>query len=154
MLKVRMRHLDSLLIGRRRVAALNTLKNAAALVLTLALLLLCGCGGGATEPASSTKYPTGISEDIEKQLKYDARVQDFAVADDGKTLEVNVNEAWTTQPQGMQERALGSWYALWHADHKDGSVVVKSGGEEVASWTGEGYRPASKEKKSDTAESS
>jgi len=111
---------------------------------------MSGCGGGTSDPAKATQYPAGISDDIAKQLQYDSRVQSFDV--DGENLIVNVNDAWLQQPQGMQERALGGWYSAWHAEHK-GIVEVKSGGETVATWTAEGFKPATKSKTEGSSES-
>ena len=53
---------------------------------------------------------------------------------------MNVNDSWATAPQGMQERAVGQWYSLWHAEHA-GKVIVKYEGDPVATWSGEGYKP-------------
>ena len=118
-----------------------------------AVLCLCAligawaCAGGNSETAQGTRYPTGISDDIQKVLKYDARVQDFDL--DGDLLSVNVNESWVAQPQGMHERALGQWYSLLKASHGDKArIVVKYEGNEVDTYTADkGYQPASKEKK-------
>jgi hypothetical protein len=103
------------------------------------MLLLYGCGGDSTHTGNATnEYPAGVSEDVEQQLKYDARVESFEP--DGEDLVVNVNDAWASSPQGMQERAVGQWYSLWHA--QGGSkVIVKYDGNPVASWSGEGYKP-------------
>jgi hypothetical protein len=103
------------------------------------MLLVNGCGSDATPAGSSTKeYPAGVSEEVEKQLKYDARVDSFEP--DGENLIVEVNDAWVNSPQGMQERAVGQWYSLWHAGHS-GSVIVKHNGNPVASWSAKGYKP-------------
>ena len=105
-----------------------------------------GCGSDAPQSGSATKYPTGISEDIEQQLKYDARVEGFEA--DGEDLIVNVNDSWLQSPPGMRERALGHWYSMWQPAHKQTSkIVVKHDGNEVESWTAEkGYQPANAEK--------
>jgi len=113
-----------------------------------AAILTCACSSETTPPASATHYPSGISEDVEKQLKYDARVE--SVDSDGDTLIVNVNEHWTSSPPGMQERAVGSWYSMWQPDHKTGKVIVKFGGENVASFTADkGFQPAPKPKQNE-----
>jgi hypothetical protein len=111
-----------------------------------AILFLSGCGGGHTETGNTPKYPVGVSEDIEQQLKYDARVDTFEP--DGQTLVVNVNESWLHSPPGMRERALGHWYSLWQPSHgNDSKIVVKHDGEEIESWTADkGYQPAAKPK--------
>ena len=103
-------------------------------------LLINGCGGDAApEGGTSAGYPAGVSEDIEQQLKYDARVESFE-PDDAENLVVEVNDSWASSPEGMQERAAGQWYALWHAGHS-GKVIVKYDGNVVATCSAEGYRP-------------
>jgi len=112
-----------------------------------ALLLAYGCGSDSHQATSAAKYPTGVSEDIEQQLKYDSRVESFdATSDD---LTVNVNDQWMNSPPGMQERAVGQWYSLWHSSHS-GGVVVQHDGEKVASWTSEGYKPETKTKSAES----
>lgn len=117
-----------------------------------AMLFVAACGGDHTQTNTSPQYPTGIGNDIEKQLKYDARVQDYQP--DGNTLIVNVNDSWMSSPPGMRQRALGQWYSLWQAAHGNNSkIVVKHQGTEVDTWTAEkGYQPAGMEKK-ETSES-
>jgi hypothetical protein len=116
------------------------------LVAIAALLLAAACGG---EPPKVTQqqYPA-LTEDVAKQLKYDARVEDYE--EDGDRLVVNVNEAWLSSPPGMQERAVGQWFALWRsslgnaegAPRESIQVVVRHDGNEVAKWTGkDGYQP-------------
>jgi hypothetical protein len=85
------------------------------------------------------EYPAGVSEDIEQQLRYDARVESSEA--DGEDLVVSVNDSWATSPQGMQERAVGQWYSLWHAQHSGGKVIVKYNGAAVATWSDKGYKP-------------
>lgn len=111
------------------------------IVLGVALIAF-GCSGASEQTGGAAKYPTGISEDIQQQLKYDARVDSFS--EDEANLVVEVNAAWLNSPPGMQERSVGQWYGLWHANHS-GGVVVQHGGNKVASWTSEsGYKPESK----------
>jgi hypothetical protein len=119
-----------------------------------ALLLLAACGGGGNEPAKATQYPVGFSEDIEKLLKYDSRVQGFEV--DGNTLVVNANEHWVEQPQGMHERAMGQWFSVWKASHGDKSkVVVKYEGNDVDTYTADsGYQPVVKKKEAEDSSDS
>lgn len=111
------------------------------------MLFMHGCG---SEPApaanSAIEYPAGVSEDIEQQLKYDARVESFEP--EGEDLVVSVNDSWASSPQGMQERAMGQWYSLWHAEHGGGKVIVKHNGAAVATWSDKGYKP----EKPDTGE--
>lgn len=111
------------------------------------MLFAYGCGSESHRTGTATKYPAGISEDIEQQLKYDARVDSFEP--EGEDLVVNVNDIWLHSPPGMRERALGQWYSLWRPAHSAASkIVVKFDGNEVERWTAEkGYQPAIKENK-------
>lgn len=111
------------------------------------LLISSGCGSSSHHTGTSEKYPAGISEDIEQQLKYDARVDSFNP--EGEDLVVNVNDAWLQSPPGIRERALGQWYSLWRPAHSAASkIVVKFDGNELESWSAEkGYQPATKETK-------
>jgi len=112
------------------------------------LIFVFGCGGSSNDAATTAKYATGISEDIEQQLKYDARVDSFDTS--GDTLVVNVNDAWLNSPPGMQERSVGQWYTLWHSNHS-GGVEVQKDGDKVATWTSKsGYRPVTKSKGAET----
>jgi len=105
--------------------------------------LTFGCGSDSHESSGAANYPSGISEDIEQQLKYDARVESF---DPGETdLTVNVNDAWLSSPPGMQERSVGQWYSMWHANHR-GNVIIQHNGTKIASWTSEGFKPETKSK--------
>jgi hypothetical protein len=109
------------------------------MVLMAATLFAFGCGSDSQHSGSAAKYSTGISENVEKQLKYDARVDSYDTS--GDTLTVNVNDAWLNSPPGMQERSVGQWYTLWHSSHS-GGVVVQHDGNKVASWTDDGgYKP-------------
>lgn len=111
------------------------------------LLFAYSCGSDLHHTGTADKYPAGISEDIDQQLKYDARVDSFEP--DGEDLIVNVNDTWLHSPPGIRERALGHWYSLWQPGHGSASkIVVKFDGNEVERWTAEkGYQPASKEDK-------
>ena len=113
----------------------------------LAALLACGCGSDSHQTGTAQTYPAGISEDIEQQLKYDARVDTFDP--EGQDLIINVNDTWLHSPPGMRERALGHWYSLWQPAHTSASkIVIKFDGNEVESWSAEkGYQPAAKENK-------
>ena len=114
------------------------------------MLFAIGCGGGSHNASSAEKYPAGISEDVEQQLKYDARVD--GVEPEGENLIVNVNESWMHSPPGMRERALGHWYSLWKPTGKASKIVIKYEGNEVESWTGEkGYQPKAAESKEESA---
>lgn len=123
---------------------------ASAYVIAFGILLLAtACGGDATPTNTSSQYPVGIGSDIEKQLKYDARVVDFNP--NGNTLIVNVNDSWISSPPGMRARALGQWYSLWQQAHGTGSkIIVKYEGNDVDFWTAEkGYQPAAKKETSE-----
>ena len=111
------------------------------------MLFTFGCGGESHQTGIAEKYPAGISEDIEQQLKYDARVDGFEP--EGADLIVNVNDTWLHSPPGIRERALGQWYSLWQpAPGSASNIVEKFEGNEVERWTAEkGYQPASKENK-------
>ena len=116
--------------------------------LSLAVMFFAfGCGSDSPHSSGGANYPTGISDDIEQQLKYDARVDSFEPA--GEDLIVNVNQSWMNSPPGIRERALGQWYGLWKDAHsKTSKILVKFDGNEVERWTAEkGYQPASKDNK-------
>ena len=103
-----------------------------------ALLFAFACGGGSDQATNTAKYPTGVSEDIEQQLKYDSRVDSFDAT--GDDLTVNVNDQWMNSPPGMQERSVGQWYSMWHSSH-NGSVIVQHDGDKVGRWTSDCYQP-------------
>lgn len=117
------------------------------MVLLAAMLSAFGCGSDPHQTSTATKYPAGISEDIEQQLKYDARVE--SSEPDGEDLIVNVNDTWLHSPPGMRERALGQWYSLWLPAHSPASkIVVRFDGNEVERWTAEkGYQPERERKR-------
>jgi hypothetical protein len=93
-------------------------------------------------------------DDVENLLKADARVQDYETS--GSTLTVNVNDRFTAQPYGLQQRALRQWYNVWQAANsgaKNSTVIAQSNGEEIAKWTAsEGYKPKVKAKEKETTE--
>ena len=110
-----------------------------------ALLIAYGCASDSHEMGGAANYPAGISEDIEQQLKYDARVDSFDTGS-SEDLIVNVNDAWLSSPPGMQERSVGQWYSMWHSNHR-GSVIVQHDGNKIASWTSDsGFKPETKSK--------
>lgn len=142
MMKERNRDYTALSLTRRRIVTTTLLS---------ALLCSFGCASDSSKTASAAKYPTGISEDIEQQLKYDARVDNLETGDND-SLVVNVNDAWINSPPGMQERSAGQWYSLWHSGHS-GAVVIQHQGTKVASWTSEGgYKPESQSKEEPASE--
>jgi hypothetical protein len=117
------------------------------MVLLAAMMIVYGCGSDSHQTSTGEKYPVGISEDIEQQLKYDARVDGFGP--EGEDLIVNVNDSWLQSPPGIRERVLGHWFSLWQPTHGTASkIVVKFDGSEVERWSAEkGYQPASMDKK-------
>lgn len=119
---------------------------------SFAALLLAAACGGETNRADQKKYPV-LNDDIEKQLKFDARVEDYET--DGDKLVVNVNQAWLASPPGMQERSIGQWFSLWRASLGNGEgepkesiqVIVRHEGNDLAKWTGkQGYQPVAQPK--------
>src|SRR5215471_20160229 len=126
---------------------MRNLKNVSGRLYTPALLCLvligtlsvASCSGGSETSGIPAPSPSAnvSSDDVEKSLKFDSRVQDFDT--DGDKLTVNVNEHWVSSPVGMQERALKKWFADWEgARTADGklpkgvTVVVKYDGNDVA----------------------
>ena len=143
-------------IGKKETAFRAKLKPLMWAVAISAAIFIYACGGDSTHTNTAHQYPTGIGDDIHKQLKYDSRVQDYT--EDGTTLFVNVNESWMQTPPGMRERALGQWYSLWqNAQGKKDKlkVVVQYEGNALDSWSGEnGFQPAESNKKSGAAQES
>jgi hypothetical protein len=122
----------------------TALREAVWTVALSSILFALGCRSDSSQTSGAAKYPTGISGEVEQQLKYDARVDSYDLSSD--TLTVNVNDAWLNSPPGMQERSVGQWYTLWHSSHS-GGVVVQHDGNKVASWTSDGgYKPETKSK--------
>ena len=121
-----------------------------------ALLLAAACGGGESKPAGNLGlYSPGskTDEDVDRELKFDARVQNYAA--EGDKLIVNVNESFASAPPGIQQRALGHWYSLWQAartaqnskPQKDLEVVVRFEGNDLAKWTrDQGFKPVQRAK--------
>jgi hypothetical protein len=122
-------------------------------LLTLAFLTV-GCGHESAPAKHPGQYAAGSKSqaDLEDLLKADARVNDYST--EGDKLIVNVNEAFTSQPYGLQQRALGEWHNVWQAVNngsKNAAVIAQASGDEVAKWTAsEGYKPKVKPK--ETAE--
>ena len=121
-----------------------------------ALLLAVACGGGDSQSNEHVGlYSPGskTDDDVDKELKFDARVQNYAA--EGDKLIVNVNQSFASAPPGIQQRALGHWYSLWQAartpqnskPQKDLEVVVRFEGNELAKWTrDEGFKPVQRAK--------
>ncbi|MBI3650175.1 MAG: hypothetical protein HY231_03935 [Acidobacteria bacterium] len=124
-------------------------------LLTIALLTMA-CAHDAMPMKQMKQYDAGSKtlDDLESLLKGDARVQDYSIED--SQLIVNVNERFTAQPYGLQQRALGQWYNVWQAANsgvKNSVVIAQSNGEEIAKWTAnEGYKPKVKPKEKEAAE--
>jgi hypothetical protein len=141
-------------IGKKETAFAAKLRLLIGAIAIGAVMFAYACGGDTTSTNAARQYPTGISDDIHKQLKYDSRVQDYT--EDGSTLYVNVNDSWMQSPPGMRERALGQWYSLWqNAQGKQDNlkVVVQYEGNALDSWSDEkGFQPAEGKKKSSEAE--
>jgi hypothetical protein len=122
-------------------------------VFTVALFsAACGQNGAPTKTPGQYQAGSKTQADLDALLQADARVVDFST--EGDKLIVNVNESFTSQPYGLQQRALGEWHNVWQAinnSSKNASVVAQSSGDEVAKWTtSEGYKPKVKPKESTT----
>jgi hypothetical protein len=118
-------------------------RGACRILVMVAMLVAIGCGGEHKLAANAPEYPAGSvsREEIERQLRYDARVQDFEVS--GDKLIVNVNQEWVASPPGLQQRAVGQWFGMWQAaqSKKGVEVVIRHDGKDVATWSGEkGYK--------------
>jgi hypothetical protein len=115
-------------------------------MMMIATLLLSAACGGEAPKVTQQQYPS-LNEEIAKQLKYDARVEDYE--EEGDKLIVNVNDSWLSSPPGMQERSVGQWFILWRTSlgNAEGTprdsiqVVVRHDGNDLAKWTGkDGYQ--------------
>ena len=126
------------------------------ITLITAVLLMAGCSGGDSQSnGHAGLYSPGskTDEDVDKELKFDARVENYSA--EGDKLVVNVNASFASAPPGIQQRALGHWYSLWQAartpqnskPQKDLEVVVHFEGNELARWTrDEGFKPVQRAK--------
>ncbi len=130
------------------------------LLLAFGLLLSSvGCGVHSMAGSPVAQFPDGAvtSSDVEKLLKYDARVKDFSM--NGNKLVVEVNSSWMTSPPGIQERVTGQWYGQWQAANggtakspkKDVSVLITNEGADIAQWTTDGFKPVAKIKAQEEA---
>jgi hypothetical protein len=139
-----------LMIARSALAG-----KASTLFILIALFLMAACSGHLETGGPAAQFPEeSVSrEDVEKLLKFDARVQDFSI--EGNRLIVNVNQQWIASPPGIQERAMGRWYGYWQAANggsaaklqKGADVVAQFEGKEVAHWSSDGYKVPKKEMK-------
>lgn len=128
--------------------------------LLTALTLAAACGGEHMPTTQTTMYPAGSVSDqeLEKTLKFDARVQSHEF--DGNKLVVEVNQSWISSPPGLQQRAAGEWYNMWQSARKGENaqvkgleVLVRYEGDDVAKWTDEkGYQPIEMKKANDESD--
>jgi len=140
--------------GYDAIRAANGPRTALWMMMILALMMAAACGGESLPSEQATLYPAGSvnNEELEKKLKFDARVESHEF--DGNKLVVEVNQAWISAPPGLRARAAGEWYNMWQSARKgeDGQaqgieVEVKYEGDTVAKWTGEdGYQPVERMK--------
>lgn len=140
-------------------SAFAVMRKASTFSALIALLLMAACSSQMETGGPAAQFPEGsvTNEDVEKLLKFDARVQDFEM--DGNKLVVNVNQSWMSSPPGIQERAMGRWYGYWQAAHtgsadklqKGVDVVARFDGKEIAHWTADGYKAPKKESENEQA---
>jgi hypothetical protein len=122
-------------------------------------VFISACGGDSKHSSQTIKYPAGsiTSEDIERQLKFDARVQDYDDSDDKKLI-IHVHQSWVASPTGLKERSLGQWYSMWQSlrgDNKGLEVEVQHDGTPVAKWTAaHGYELIEQKKSDDSGSQS
>jgi hypothetical protein len=127
------------------------------MLVIIIMLASIGCGGEHKNMGSAPHYEAGSvsQEEIERQLKHDARVQDFEVS--GDKLIVNVNQAWIASPPGLQQRAAGQWFGMWQAaqNKKSVEVLIRHEGNDIARWNGEtGYKHVAAPKSGEEKEGS
>jgi predicted nucleic acid-binding Zn ribbon protein len=125
------------------------------ILLTVSLFAMaCSHDSAPVKPLGLYEAGSKTQDDVEGLLKADARVEDYSV--EGGTLVVNVNDHFTAQPYGLQQKAIGQWYNVWQAANsgaKNSAVIAKSNGEEIAKWTAsDGYKPKMKPKEKEAAE--
>ncbi len=118
-------------------------------LLSMAFLTIA-CSNDSAPAKKLGQYEAGskTQEDLETMLKADARVESHEI--EGEKLIVNVNSSFTTQPYGLQQRALSEWHNVWQAANsgaKNATVIAQSSGDEIAKWTAsDGYKPKVKAK--------
>jgi hypothetical protein len=134
----------------------NGLQIISSFVLLSVAFLTMACGHDSAPAKRLGQYEAGskTQADLDALLKADARVDDFST--EGDKLVVNVNSAFTSQPYGLQQRALGEWHNVWQAVNngaKNASVIAQSSGSEIAKWTAsEGYKPKVTPKEKESTE--
>ena len=112
-------------------------RKCAASVILVGVVLLAACGGGSENAKTRISAGSVTAEDVERDLKFDARVSDFET--EGNKLVVNVNEHWMSSPAGMQQTAVKRWLSRWQAAKagnggnapKDAKVEVRFGGKPI-----------------------
>jgi hypothetical protein len=125
------------------------------LLLITASLLATACGGDSHHNSQPGMYAAGSKsiEDVDRELKFDARVQTYEAQ--GDKLVVDVNQSFASSPPGIQQRALSHWYSLWQAartpangkPQKSLEVIARYEGSDLAKWNGEeGFKSAQVEK--------
>ncbi|PYP85769.1 MAG: hypothetical protein DMF61_15685 [Blastocatellia bacterium AA13] len=121
------------------------LKCATVIAVLAGLICAAACGGGdAANTGRKVKAENVSADDVERDLKFDARVSDFDT--DGNKLIVNVNQQWMSSPAGMQQTAVQRWLTRWQASKasdggaapKDTQVVVRYEGNDILTATGNG----------------
>ena len=114
-------------------------------LLITAAVFAAACGGESQPEGHAGMYAAGskTDEDVDRELKFDARVQTYEPQ--GNKLVVEVNESFASSPPGIQQRALSHWYSLWQAartpantkPQKSLEVVARYDGSDLAKWTGD-----------------
>jgi hypothetical protein len=139
--------------SRTKAAGFNVKLNMVFLAALIAVsVFLSACGDHSKHAGQLHKYPAGsvTSEDLDRQLKFDARVERYDDSDDKKLI-IDVHQSWVASPPGMKERSLNQWYSMWQAvrgDNKGLEVVVQHDGTPVAKWTAAGGYELVEQKKS------
>ncbi len=136
-------------------------ENAALLLILFASLAMVGCGSHSAAGGPAAVFPEGsvTSDEIDKFIRFDARVDNHET--DGNKLIVNVNQSWMSSPPGLRERSLAKWFGMWQAAHggsatkqqKGFDVVARFDGKDVAEWTADGYKWLAKESKDEMTKS-
>jgi hypothetical protein len=123
------------------------------IAVSVASLTPIACGGHDATSGHGDQYLRRkvASEEIEKVLKADARVEDFET--DGDKLIVTVKESWMHSPPGMKQFSIGQWFNQWKGEKGEGAksvqVVVRYDGEDVAKATAAGIEFATKSEKNE-----
>src|SRR5688500_6643771 len=102
-------------------------------------IFMLACGHDSKQSGQSIKYHDGrvTSEDVARQIKFDAGRQERDDTDD-KKLVIHVHQSWVASPPGLKERSLNQWYSMWQASRAESQgleVEVQYEGTPVAKWT-------------------